>query len=118
MAKVLIVDDAAFTRMRCNRLLTHNGYGVVEAADGNEGLQKYKEDDPDAVLLDITMPNRDGLSTLKELMVMDPSARVAMLTVMGQKSMVMASLKLGAKDFVVKPFETDRLLSSLERILK
>ena len=69
MAKVLIVDDAAFTRMRCNRLLTYNGYDVVEAADGNEGLQKYKEDDPDAVLLDITMPNRDGLSTLKELII-------------------------------------------------
>jgi two-component system chemotaxis response regulator CheY len=118
MAKVLIVDDAAFTRMRCNRLLTHNGYDVVEAADGDEGLQKYKEDNPDAVLLDITMPNKDGLSTLKELMAMDSSARVAMLTVMGQKSMVTASMKLGARDFVVKPFETERLLSSLKRILK
>jgi two-component system chemotaxis response regulator CheY len=118
MAKVLIVDDAAFTRMRCNRLLTHSGYDVVEASDGNEGLQKYQEDDPDAVLLDITMPNKDGLSTLKELMTMDPCARVAMLTVMGQKSMVMASLKLGARDFVVKPFETERLLSSIKRILQ
>lgn len=118
MAKVLIVDDAAFTRMRCNRLLTHNGYDVVEASDGNEGLQKYKEDDPDAVLLDITMPNKDGLSTLKELMTMDPGANVAMLTIMGQKSMVLESLKLGAKDFVVKPFETTRLLSSIERIMQ
>lgn len=117
MSKVLIVDDAAFMRMRCAKLLTENGFEVAEAADGSEALTKYKEHKPDAVLLDITMPNMDGLSTLKELLKIDPGARIAMVTAMGQQSMVMEALKTGARDFVVKPFEADRVLAALNKII-
>jgi two-component system chemotaxis response regulator CheY len=117
LSKVLVVDDAAFMRMRCTKLLTENGFEVAEAADGSEALEKYKQQKPDAVLLDITMPNMDGLSTLKELLKIDPGARVAMVTAMGQQSMVMEALKTGAKDFVVKPFEADRVLAALNKII-
>ena len=117
MAKILVVDDAAFMRMRCTKLLSDNGFEVAEAADGAEAIEKYKEAKPDGVLLDITMPNMDGLSTLKELMKMDPGARVAMVTAMGQQSMVMEALKTGAKDFVVKPFDADRVLAAVKKMI-
>lgn len=117
MAKILVVDDAAFMRMRCTKLLTDNGFETNEAADGNEAIEKYKEFKPDGVLLDITMPNMDGLSTLKEIIKMDPGARVAMVTAMGQQSMVMEALKTGARDFVVKPFDADRVLAAVKKMI-
>jgi two-component system chemotaxis response regulator CheY len=104
-------------RMRCTKLLADNGFEVAEAADGAEAIEKYKANKPDGVLLDITMPNMDGLSTLKELMKMDPGARVAMVTAMGQQSMVMEALKTGAKDFVVKPFDADRVLAAVKKMI-
>jgi two-component system, chemotaxis family, chemotaxis protein CheY len=116
MKKILVVDDAAFMRMRCTKLLTDNGYDVAEAANGAEALDKYKEHKPDAVLLDITMPKMDGIVTLQELIKIDPSARVAMVTAMGQKSMVITALKLGARDFVVKPFEADRVMEAVQKL--
>ncbi|MDD5190733.1 MAG: response regulator [Dehalococcoidales bacterium] len=117
MKKILIVDDAAFMRMRCNRLLTEKGYNVVEAANGLEALQKFKQVHPDAVLLDITMPEMDGIETLKKLKELDSNICVAMVTAMGQQSMVIEALKLGAKDFVVKPFDADRVLAAVQRIV-
>ena len=117
MAKILVVDDAAFMRMRCTKLLSDNGFDVAEAADGAEAIEKYKEYKPDGVLLDITMPNMDGLSTLKELIKMDPGARVAMVTAMGQQSMVMEALKTGARDFVVKPFDAERVLAAVKKMI-
>jgi two-component system chemotaxis response regulator CheY len=117
LSKILIVDDAAFMRMRCSKLLVDNGFEVAEAADGEEALTKYKEHKPDAVLLDITMPNMDGLSTLKELLKIDPGARIAMVTAMGQQSMVMEALKTGARDFVVKPFDAERVLAALNKMM-
>jgi two-component system chemotaxis response regulator CheY len=117
LAKILVVDDAAFMRMRCTKLLTDNGFETNEAADGQEAIEKYKEFKPDGVLLDITMPNMDGLSTLKEIIKMDPGARVAMVTAMGQQSMVMEALKTGARDFVVKPFDADRVLAAVKKMI-
>lgn len=117
MARILIVDDAAFMRMRCSKLLTDEGHEVVEAGDGAEALEKYKEHKPDAVLLDITMPRMDGIVTLQEIIKVDPSARVAMLTAMGQQSMVISALKLGARDFVVKPFDGARVLSAVQKLI-
>lgn len=117
MAKILVVDDAAFMRMRCIKLLSDNGFETNEAADGAEAIEKYKEFKPDGVLLDITMPNMDGLSTLKEIIKMDPGARVAMVTAMGQQSMVMEALKTGARDFVVKPFDADRVLNAVKKMI-
>jgi two-component system, chemotaxis family, chemotaxis protein CheY len=117
LAKILVVDDAAFMRMRCTKLLADNGFEVAEAADGAEAIERYKEHKPDGVLLDITMPNMDGLSTLKELIKMDPGARIAMVTAMGQQSMVMEALKTGARDFVVKPFDAERVLAAVKKMI-
>jgi two-component system chemotaxis response regulator CheY len=118
LSKILVVDDAAFMRMRCTKMLTDSGFEVAEAADGNQALANYRELKPDGVLLDITMPELDGLATLKELIKMDPGARVAMVTAMGQQSMVMEALKSGARDFIVKPFEAERVLAAVKKIME
>ncbi len=117
MPKILVVDDAAFMRMRCSKLLTENGYDVVEAENGLDAIAKYKESKPDAVLLDITMPEMDGLTALKEIRKVDPEAKVAMVTAMGQQSMIMDAIKSGAKDFVVKPFQPDRVLAAVKKLV-
>lgn len=117
MAKILIVDDAAFMRMRCAKFLKEHGYDVVEAENGAVALEVYKDTHPDGVLMDITMPEMDGLAALKALRAMDPNARVAMVTAMGQQSIIMDAIKSGARDFVVKPFEKDRVLAAVEKLL-
>ena len=117
MAKIMVVDDAAFMRMKTAKLLSENGYEVVQASNGAEAVETYKTEKPDAVLLDITMPDMDGLTALKHLMQMDPKARVAMVTAMGQQTIVVDALKAGAKDFVVKPFQADRVLAAVQKIL-
>jgi two-component system chemotaxis response regulator CheY len=117
MAKILVVDDAAFMRMRCTKLLSENGYEVEEAGNGAEALEKYKEVRPDGVLLDITMPKMDGIMTLQEIMKIDPGAQVAMVTAMGQRTMVMSALRAGAKDFIVKPFDGPRVLNTVQKLL-
>ena len=117
MSKIMVVDDAAFMRMRCAKLLTENGFQVVEASTGAEAVSTYKTDSPDGVLMDITMPDMDGLAALKEIMKIDPNAKVAMVTAMGQQSLVMEALKSGAKDFIVKPFDHDRVLGAVQKLL-
>src|SRR3989304_5813582 len=117
MTTLLVVDDAAFMRMRCSKLLADNGYEVVEAENGVQAIQKYKELHPDGVLLDITMPEMDGLTALKEIRKIDPNARVAMVTAMGQQALVMDALKSGAKDFVLKAFQSDRVLAAVKKML-
>lgn len=117
MTKILVVDDAAFMRARCSKLLVEKGYEVMEAANGAEALEVYKAERPDGVLLDITMPKMDGIVTLQEIIKVDPAARVAMVTAMGQKSMVMNALKSGARDFVVKPFDGARVLDTVEKLI-
>jgi two-component system chemotaxis response regulator CheY len=116
MAKILVVDDAAFMRMRCTKLLQDNGYETIEAANGIEAVKKYTENHPDGVLMDITMPDMDGIETLKKLVEMDASVKVAMVTAMGQQSLVIEALKSGAKDFVVKPFNAERVLAAVKKI--
>ena len=117
MAKVLVVDDAAFMRMRCKKLLTQSGYEVIEAATGSQAVEMYQSEKPDLVLLDITMPDMDGLTALREIRKIDPDARVAMVTAMGQQSMVVEALKAGAKDFVIKPFDQDRVLAAIKKLM-
>jgi two-component system, chemotaxis family, chemotaxis protein CheY len=117
MARVLVVDDAAFMRVRAARVLQDAGHEVVEAENGHEALKLYAECRPDVVLMDITMPEMDGLAALKEIRKLDPEARVAMVTAMGQQAIVMEALKAGAKDFVLKPFQPERVLSSLRKLL-
>ncbi len=117
MAKILVVDDAAFMRMRCKKLLSQSGFEVIEAATGAQAVEVYKEDRPDVVLLDITMPDMDGLTALKELKKFDPEAKIAMVSTMGQQSVVMEALKSGAQDFLVKPFDPDRVLATVRKML-
>jgi two-component system chemotaxis response regulator CheY len=114
---ILVVDDAAFMRMRCAKLLKDNGFDVIEAGNGVEAVQKYTEARPDAVLLDVTMPEMDGLEALRQIKRVDPNARVAMVTAMGQQAVVMEALKAGARDFVLKPFQPDRILGAVRKIL-
>jgi two-component system, chemotaxis family, chemotaxis protein CheY len=117
MAKILIVDDAEFLRMRISKMLIGDGYEVVEAENGAIAVEKYKEGKPDVVLMDITMPEMDGLTALKQIRAFDPKARVVMLTALGQESVVLEAIKSGARDFVVKPFERERVLSAITKLL-
>lgn len=115
---VLIVDDAAFMRMMIKDILTKNGYEVVaEASDGAQAVEKYKEHNPDLVTMDITMPEMDGIAALKEIRAFDPEAKVIMCSAMGQQAMVIDAIQAGAKDFVVKPFQADRVLEAVNKTL-
>lgn len=117
--RVLITDDAAFMRMMLKDILTKNGHEVVgEAANGIEMLSKYEETHPDIVTLDITMPEMDGLTAIKELRKKHPDANVIMCSAMGQQSMVIDAIQSGAKDFIVKPFQAERVIECLSKFNK
>ncbi|MFN8618203.1 MAG: response regulator [Dehalococcoidia bacterium] len=116
MTTILVVDDAAFMRMRMSKILSEAGYEVIQAENGLEAVQKYKASRPDAVLMDITMPEMDGLTALREIRAHDPQARVAMVTALGQQQIVLAAVKSGARDFLVKPCEGDRVLAAVSKL--
>ena len=116
--KILLVDDAAFMRKMLKDTLSKNGYtDLYEAVDGADAVEKYDELKPDLVIMDITMPNMDGLEALKAIRGKDGSANVVMCSAMGQESMVMDAVRSGAKDFSVKPFKPDRVLKTVTAIL-
>src|SRR5690349_9458227 len=116
MASVLVVDDAAFMRKVLTDALAAGGHEVVgEAGDGDAALTAFQELRPDLVTLDITMPQKDGLATLRELIELDPDARVVICSALGQESKVLDAIKTGARDFVVKPFDHDRLLTAVSK---
>jgi len=115
VAKVLVVDDAMFMRTKASRLLTQEGYQVVEAADGAEAVRKYKAERPDLVLMDITMPVMGGIESLKAIKAEDEAARVIVVTALGQRSMVLEAIRAGAKDFVVKPFQPEKLMEAVRK---
>ena len=118
MARVLVVDDAAFMRKMVTDALTKGGHEVVgEAGNGAEAVTQFQELRPDATTLDITMPEKDGLAALREIIALDPSAKVIMCSALGQESKVLESIKLGAKDFVVKPFQAERVLEAVGKAL-
>jgi len=118
MARVLVVDDAAFMRKVVSDALASGGHEVVgEAGNGAEAVQRYQELHPELTTLDITMPEKDGLAALAEIMAIDPAARVLMCSALGQETKVIESIKLGAKDFVVKPFQAGRLLEAVGKAL-
>ncbi|GBC99744.1 Chemotaxis protein CheY [bacterium HR17] len=117
MPKVLVADDAAFIRMKLRKVLEELGLEVVEAANGAEAVRQFQEHRPDLVLLDITMPEMDGLSALKSVMQLDTTARVVMVSALGQESVVMQALQAGAKDFVVKPFQPEQIKQVVQRWL-
>ena len=118
MPKILIVDDAAFMRMNVKNILSKEGFeDILEAENGEEAVQKYKEEDPDLVTLDITMPQMDGLEALKKIKKYDSEANVIMCSAMGQQSMVIEAIEAGAKDFVVKPFDKDKIKEAVSKVL-
>lgn len=119
MAKnILICDDAAFMRMMIKDILTKNGYNVAgEAENGAKAVEKYKEVKPDLVMMDITMPEMDGIQALKAIKATDPGATVIMCSAMGQQAMVIESIQSGAKDFIVKPFDKDRVLEAVKKAI-
>ena len=119
MAKnILICDDAAFMRMMIKDILTKNGYNVAgEAENGAKAVEKYNELKPDLVLMDITMPEMDGIQALKKIKETDSSALIIMCSAMGQQAMVIESIQAGAKDFIVKPFQADRVIEAVKKVV-
>jgi|SRR6056297_1661753 len=118
MPKILVVDDAAFMRMNLKNILTNEGFGeVVEAENGEMAIQKYKNEQPDLVTLDITMPEMDGIEALEKIKENDPDATVIMCSAMGQQSMVIKAIELGAKDFIVKPFDKGKIKEAVSKVL-
>lgn len=116
--KIMLVDDAAFMRMTIKNALTKAGYDdIIEASDGQIAVETYQKEHPDLVIMDITMPNMDGIQALQAIKTSDPEARVVMCSAMGQEGMVVEAIKLGAKDFIVKPFKQDRILQTVEKII-
>ncbi|PKR78631.1 two-component system response regulator [Halalkalibacillus sediminis] len=116
--RILIVDDAAFMRMMIKDILEKNDFEVVgEAENGQEAVDKYHELKPDLMTLDITMPEKDGITALKEILGDDPSAKIIMCSAMGQQAMVIDAIQAGAKDFIVKPFQADRVLEAIKKAL-
>ncbi|MFK9090545.1 response regulator [Bacillus salipaludis] len=118
MATVLIVDDAAFMRMMLKDILNKNGLEVVgEAVNGADAIEKYQELQPDIVTMDITMPEMDGITSVKQIKASHPQAKIIMCSAMGQQPMVLEAIQAGAKDFIVKPFQADRVIDSINKVL-
>ena len=119
MAKnILISDDAAFMRMMIKDILTKNGYEIAgEAENGTKAVEKYNETKPDLVLMDITMPEMDGIQALKKIKEADANACVIMCSAMGQQAMVIEAIQSGAKDFIVKPFQAERVLEAVKKVI-
>ena len=115
---VLIVDDAAFMRMMIRDILTKNGYEVVgEAENGGRAIEKYKELLPDLVIMDITMPEVNGIEAVREIRKLNPDSQMIMCSAMGQQAMVIESIQAGARDFIVKPFQAERVIEAVKKVL-
>lgn len=116
--KIMLVDDAAFMRMTIKNCLTKAGYtDLIEAGDGQQAVDTYEKEHPDLVIMDITMPNMDGIQALQAIKAKDGGAKVVMCSAMGQEAMVVEAIQLGALDFIVKPFKPDRILQTVNKIL-
>lgn len=115
--KVLVVDDAAFMRITLKNILTKAGFEVEEAVDGMDAVAKYRQFRPDIVTMDITMPNKDGLEAADDIRKEDASAVIVMCTALGQENMVRKAVQIGVKDFIVKPFDPERVINAIQNAL-
>ncbi len=117
--KILLADDLSFMRMIQKEILSQRGYTVIgEASDGIEAVQKYAELRPDVVVLDITMPNMNGLEAMKKILKIDPEARIIICSALGQQKLIVEAIQAGVKDFIVKPFKPERMFSAIEKAMK
>ncbi len=115
---ILLVDDATIMRIMLKDILTKNGYQVVgEAENGQKAVEKYKELTPGLVIMDITMPIMNGIEATRGIKAVDPGALIIMCSAMGQQSMVIESIQAGARDFIVKPFQADRVLEAVQKVI-
>lgn len=118
MQTVMVADDAQCTRLRLGKALTDQGYMVIEVADGAEAIEVYRSARPDVVLMNLTMPNKDGMAALAEICQFDPCARVILLTALGQQPIMIEAIRAGARDFLVKPCEPERVVRAVQRALE
>lgn len=119
MSKIMLVDDASFMRMMIKNMLTQGGYtDIIEAQNGIEAVEFYQAQKPDLVIMDITMPGKDGIEALKEIKQFDPSSNIVMCSALGQEKLVLDALKSGAADFIVKPFKPDRIMETVNKFFK
>jgi two-component system chemotaxis response regulator CheY len=118
MTRILVVDDAAFMRTMLRRILEDEGFEVQEAPDGEVAVKKYKESKFDLVTMDIVMPNMDGVTAVKEIMKFDPDAKIIMITALAHKTLVLRALRAGARDFIVKPFDSAAVIEAVNNALK
>jgi two-component system chemotaxis response regulator CheY len=119
LARIMIVDDAAFMRVMLKQILTANNFEVVaEAQNGKEAIRAYEVHKPDVVTMDITMPDMGGIDAVKAIKALDPHAKIIMCTAMGQQPMILSAMEAGAIDFIVKPFQNDRVLKSINNALQ
>jgi two-component system chemotaxis response regulator CheY len=115
---ILITDDTAFMRLTLKNILEKNNFTIVgEAENGQVAVEKYKELQPDLTIMDITMPVMDGIAAIKKIKALDPDAKIIVCSAMGQKALVIEALNAGAVDFIVKPFQADRILQAVEKVL-
>lgn len=115
---ILVVDDAAFMRMMIKDVLTKNGFNIAgEAENGVKAIEVFKETNPDLVIMDITMPEMDGIQAVREMKKIDDAAKIIMCSAMGQQAMVIEAIQAGAKDFIVKPFQPERVVEAVKKVL-
>ncbi|MDP4125804.1 MAG: response regulator [Bacillota bacterium] len=118
MSRILVADDASFMRLMICQILARKGYSdIVEAENGRQAVELFKLNKPDITLMDITMPELDGLAALEEILAIEPTAKVIMCSAIAQETMVLEALKRGAVDFVVKPFRPNELLLTVTKYL-
>lgn len=117
MAKIMVVDDSLFMRHRLTKLLIEHGYETILAENGEQAVHTYRQENPDAVLMDITMPRKDGLEALTEIHQLDPRAKVIMLTALNQRAAAAQAIQIGAEDFLVKPILPNQLIAVLQKVL-
>jgi two-component system chemotaxis response regulator CheY len=117
-SSILVVDDAAFMRMMIRDILVREGYVIHEAVNGRDAIEKYSEVKPDLVTMDITMPEMDGITALREIRTTNPDAKILMVSAMGQQKMIVEALEFGALDFLVKPFQPTKVLETVKKCLE